>query len=292
MTLFEEIVNESLLLEKWNKVAVEKERQKLKGMPIKDQILYAIEKVRRINFRYDDKQGGGGKNYRYILPVAIGKSKAGNIVFRAFQTAGSTKRGNKKWKLFRIDRIRDINDFDFNVSTRNFRSYKQELDRLGLHNPDKGMIEIYGVSPLCGYSPDANIKDIDMPITSEPIMKNDVSTQQTSKETPQQIKQPEKQTQQFDNFQDNTYIGNKVDAPKTEPILKSQIQEPEVPVQTSEPTATQTNKIGSEPITKLDVENEKNDKDSGNEHELTTYFKDMMNRMDNLYKDENEQKEE
>ncbi|MBU1288841.1 MAG: WYL domain-containing protein [Alphaproteobacteria bacterium] len=43
---------------------------------------------------------------REIEPHALGTSKDGNILLRAFQTAGaSASNEHKDWKLFRIDRM-------------------------------------------------------------------------------------------------------------------------------------------------------------------------------------------
>ena len=82
MTLFEQILSESnLLLEKQNEVTIEK---------IKD----AIENERVVSIMYNDKQGGKGKSWRYILPVVYGELKSnGKAAIRAYETKGSTKRG-------------------------------------------------------------------------------------------------------------------------------------------------------------------------------------------------------
>lgn len=49
--------------------------------------------------------GNGHQKNRRIKPYAVGVTKKGNTVIRAFQQSGDTLRGVPKWKLFRLDRI-------------------------------------------------------------------------------------------------------------------------------------------------------------------------------------------
>ena len=97
MELFEEIVNESMLL---NELRTNRD----------DDIKKAINNVLRVRISYDDGKDkvisrAKGKRERYILPVAYGITKNGKRAIRAYQTAGSTKRGVPKWKLFLLDNI-------------------------------------------------------------------------------------------------------------------------------------------------------------------------------------------
>jgi predicted DNA-binding transcriptional regulator YafY len=57
------------------------------------------------------------KGYRTIEPYVLGRSKAGNLVLRAWQQAGATDRGNNPtrkndeipgWRLFRLDGITSL----------------------------------------------------------------------------------------------------------------------------------------------------------------------------------------
>ena len=79
MSIFKEIVNESLLTE------ISQDRDA--------DVKKAINNVLRVRISYNDKKGGKGKNERYILPVAFGLTKSGKKAIRAYQTAGSSKRG-------------------------------------------------------------------------------------------------------------------------------------------------------------------------------------------------------
>lgn len=70
-----------------------------------DQVLDAINNKSYVRIKYDDTDGKGGKGTRLIQPMAVGTTKKGFPVVRAFQVGGSSKRGAPKWKFFRLDRI-------------------------------------------------------------------------------------------------------------------------------------------------------------------------------------------
>ena len=120
-----------------------------------------------------------------------------------------------------------------------------------------------------------------------PVTKTDVNP------TTQQVQNPNivsksndfvpsktKQGTSIDNSGDKSYFSNKVEAPETEPVTKSDVQpQNNVPQTQAEP------EIGTEPVTKSDVEGETISQDN----KLTNSFKDMMNRMDNLNKDNEEE---
>lgn len=71
-------------------------------------VLDAIQNKYQVRIRYDDGQGDGAgnpKGSRVIKPFAIGTTKKGYPVVRAFQEGGGSRRGAPKWKFFRLDRI-------------------------------------------------------------------------------------------------------------------------------------------------------------------------------------------
>lgn len=73
-----------------------------------DEVMDAIDGKYHVRIRYDDGQpdnGGNTKGSRLIQPMAIGTTKKGYPVVRAFQVGGSSRRGAPKWKFFRLDRI-------------------------------------------------------------------------------------------------------------------------------------------------------------------------------------------
>lgn len=281
MGLFEEIVNESMLL---NELRTNRD----------DDIKKAINNVLRVRISYDDKKDkvisrAKGKRERYILPVAYGITKNGKRAIRAYQTAGSTKRGVPKWKLFLLDNI-----YNWSNGKKSFKEYGDTLIRLGLNTKgDKHMTKLFAITPIGNEN--VPVAKNSNPIGATPVTKTDVSP------TTQQVQNPNivsksndfvpsktKQGTSIDNSGDKSYFSNKVEAPETEPVTKSDVQpQNNVPqIQNNVPQTQKEPKIGTEPVTKSDVEGETISQDN----KLTNSFKDMMNRMDNLNKDNEEEK--
>ena len=142
MTLFEQILSEQgLLLEMTN-----------------DQnIIKAIRKALRVRMTYHDGEWDRkGKKERYILPVAYGTNDKGQAYVRAYESAGSTKRGLKQtditpngnpWKLFKVSNI-----VSWNVGDRSFKNMKDFLFDEGL-NPkgeDKAIPNMIALVPFFG----------------------------------------------------------------------------------------------------------------------------------------------
>lgn len=75
-----------------------------------DTIQDAINK-KKVCIIYYDGDEPGGRGLREIEPVALGKSKAGNLVCRAWDREGASHTGYKGeqplpgWRLFRLDKI-------------------------------------------------------------------------------------------------------------------------------------------------------------------------------------------
>lgn len=73
-----------------------------------DEVLDAIRNKYHVRISYDDgmpDNGGNPKGSRVIQPMAIGTTKKGYPVVRAFQVSGNSRRGAPKWKFFRLDRV-------------------------------------------------------------------------------------------------------------------------------------------------------------------------------------------
>lgn len=73
-----------------------------------DEVLDAINNKYHVRINYNDGKednGGNSKGTRVIQPVALGTTKKGHPVVRAFQVNGNSRRGAPKWKFFRLDRI-------------------------------------------------------------------------------------------------------------------------------------------------------------------------------------------
>ena len=73
-----------------------------------DSVLQSIRNKNKVRIKYDDNledNGGNSKGTRIIMPMAIGTTKKGYPVVRAWQEGGGSRRGVPKWKFFRLDRI-------------------------------------------------------------------------------------------------------------------------------------------------------------------------------------------
>lgn len=275
MNLFEEIVNESLLLNEINSNN-------------DDIIKKAINNVLRVRITYDDRKDrviskAKGKKTRYILPVAYGLTKNGKRAVRAYQTNGSTKRGVPKWKLFLLDNI-----INWSNGKKSFKKYGDSLIKLGLNTTgDMHMTTLYAITPI-GKENVPVAKDSN-PIDSEPITKVDVTPTTSTVQNPKIVTKSKdfvlpktKPSTSIDKTLKNDYVVNKVNAPETEPIKKDDIQHG--PVDSKPETIQQT--VTTEPITKNDIENNSG---TNTDNKLTASFKDLMNRMNNVNKYEEEE---
>jgi len=73
-----------------------------------DSVLQSIRNKNKVRIHYDDgmeDNGNNSKGTRVIMPMAIGTTKKGYPVVRAYQEGGGSRRGVPKWKFFRLDRI-------------------------------------------------------------------------------------------------------------------------------------------------------------------------------------------
>ena len=276
----------------------------------------AVNKVLRVRMTYNDKKGGKGKNERYILPVAFGLTKSGKKAIRAYETAGSTKRGltrdaahpkGNPWKMFLYDNI-----ISWSNGQKTFKQYANTLISRGLNtHGDKGMTILYAITPIA----DKNIqvaKDSE-PISPLPLAKTDVSpTNQVQNpqttNTEKFISAQDKRDASIDNTSNKSYIQNKLEAPSTQPVTKQQVSnrydlsglngrfikspynfassEPQFDINSDE-----WNKE-YEKAAKLTADNEPITKHEINpDNELTAKYNDMMSRMDKLYNDEEEKED-
>lgn len=254
-----------------------------------EKLQFAIENCRRIRITYDDKKGGKGKNTRYLLPLVYGITKNGKKAIRAFQTFGSTKRGVPKYKLFLFDNIKSIE-----VGKIKYYDYAQKLLSTGFNTAgDKSFADIYAITPLATDFNGANLANRNEPIDANPVKKQDISksTEPTKKETPiTKSQQPQQQAPKtIDNLNKTDIFKNKIEAPDTKPVSKGEIDTGENPQSQIQPTQEPTNN-GEEtaPVTKSDIEHPQINTDN----ELSNSYRDMMNRMDNLYKDDDENDED
>ena len=280
MSLFKEIVNESLLL---NELKQSRD----------DDIKKAVNKALRVRISYDDKKGGTGKKERFILPVAFGLTKSGKKAVRAYQTMGSSKRGltnppNRrkypKWKLFLVDNI-----YSWSNGSRSFMQYKDALIRMGLNtHGDKSMTTLFAITPFA--DDDVQVSKDTMPIDAKPLTKNDVTPTAKSQNpdtTEKDSFEPAviSRNKGIDNKGETSYFKNKVEAPDTAPVTKDDIGG-QVDNGVEQDAAEKMTAGDTTPITKSDIEN------GGEKEKVTSDFNDMMNRMNNLYKDNDEENED
>ena len=101
-----------------------------------DKVFDAIVNKYYVRIKYDDgirDNGTNSKGSRVIQPVAIGTTKKGYHVVRAFQPNGNSRRGAPKWKFFRLDRItswRPMRNMRFNAPPDDsFGEYNRTGDR-------------------------------------------------------------------------------------------------------------------------------------------------------------------
>lgn len=287
MTLFEEIINENELL---NEITSNRDND----------IKKAINNVLRVRISYDDKKKhpikhegqiippNKGKKERFILPVAYGLTKNGKRAIRAYQTTGSSKRGTPKWKLFLLDNI-----YSWSTGKKSFKQFGDTLIRLGLNTKgDKHMTTLFAITPIGGENV-AVAKDSN-PIAPTPITKNDVTptaklqSPETLKKSNEFVSSKEKQHTDIDIDNKNRYTNSKVNAPETEPVLKTDISPNYDSVANNDSVSEpQNTSYKTEPITKDDV----NGTESVENNKLSNSFKDMTQRMDDLYQDnEDEEK--
>ena len=300
MDLFEEIVNETFLIDE---------------SVSRDSVRNAIEGMHPVWITYNDEQGGGGKNRRLIYPVAYGLTTKGNEVIRAFQPQGSSKRGlttppnNReypKWKYFRLDRIK----FWRTVSSQTYTDDGMEGFDEG---DDKSMSKVYLIAPIGGakyipkQKPDIGYK----PITKQDV--ENIPTEEEPEETPEvtPIQQPRRYTarqvvnnlinriktfggkvkdmftsknqqKNLDNTEntDNFTQNNNLTAPDTEPVTKQDVEQTVNNQPSTQTQSQQVPKPNDEPVSKEEVGTE----ETVDNNKLTNSFKDMMSRMNNLEK--------
>jgi predicted DNA-binding transcriptional regulator YafY len=89
-------------------------QESLKGLICEIASLDSVQRAvnnRNVVAIYYDGDEPGGKGIREVEPVALGKSKAGNLVMRGWDREGSSHTAYKGeqplpgWRLFRLDKI-------------------------------------------------------------------------------------------------------------------------------------------------------------------------------------------
>lgn len=117
-------------------------------------VLDAIQNKYQVRIRYDDGQGaaaGNPKGSRVIKPFAIGTTKKGYPVVRAFQEGGGSRKGAPNWKFFRLDRITSWipmkNKKFFEAPPSSFGEYNRTSDKTMGTFYDNAKVDNF-ISPL------------------------------------------------------------------------------------------------------------------------------------------------
>ena len=104
-----------------------------------DDLQRAIKNLDVITITYDGDEPGG-KGYRTVYPVCLGRSKSGNLVLRAYDIEGASHRASlglkplPSWRMFRIDKT-----FTFNRNGEKFSELPADYNP----NGDKSMSRVF-----------------------------------------------------------------------------------------------------------------------------------------------------
>ena len=270
----------------------------------------AVENMHPAHIVYNGPSDGGNGE-RVIYPVAYGVSTAGNLVVRAFQPQGSTSSEVPAWKFFRLDRIGRW-DTD-NSETFNPAELKGFND-----NGDEQIDTLYAYSPIGQEKPQQTQpseptkqnkpEEPEAPekvITSHPVSKREVDNGGADKSTESErynytgndaiqdilrtsnpkISQPmDKEIQQnidkLPGNPDNT--PEAIPVRDSVPVTKSEVggnNEPDINAQQNNTEIP----VNDGPITDDDVESQDIDRKNGGL--LAESFRDLLRRMNGLYKD-------
>lgn len=262
---------------------------------LSDKINNAISNMKPAIINYNS----GGENLatgeRTIYPIAYGLSKANNPVVRAFEPKGDTVRGVPAWKFFRVDRILSWNNVDnerFNPQTL------QGVNKSG----DMLMTKVYNISPFGGgihvnrsnefitIGPDAIKKqDIEQP----EINKDDNKTYSTDNIINDILRNMEKNhDKSVDNTYANMYTNNNntqvdtINAPETKPITKQELGDEQQVDDTTSNDGNASTPNETKPVYKDEIENGNDSEENKpqNDNKFVNFFKNLTNRMNNLYK--------
>ncbi len=114
-----------------------------------DDLQRAIKNLDVITITYDGDEPGG-KGYRTVYPVCLGRSNAGNLVLRAYDIEGASHRASlglkplPSWRMFRVDKT-----FTFNRTGETFNELPADYNP----NGDKSMTQVY-INAKLGQTPE------------------------------------------------------------------------------------------------------------------------------------------
>jgi hypothetical protein len=166
--------NEKYIIDN-NDVKYQVKKLRLTEWVSRDNVYSAIQ-GKDVVFIYYAGDGTVNKGYRTIEPFVLGRSKAGNLVLRAWQQGGATDSGNNPsrkndeipgWRLFRLDGITSL--------VKTLRKFDTDATFLATNRPhynpkDSQLSEIMiAIEPIkqgiINVSGDTSIKKPDVVIT-------------------------------------------------------------------------------------------------------------------------------
>jgi hypothetical protein len=178
-----------------------------------DEVLDAIHNRRYVRIKYDDEKPpmkgidkGNPKGSRVIMPMAIGTTKAGNPVVRAFQWNGNSRRGAPKWKFFRLDRITSWKPFkkQFTAPPDDLYNYTGDRSMLSFIDNAKFNFNTQGDIDTARQSdkltaPKVSVKNTQGPIAGPQQLKKNVYTSQPNSKKYAQVSKNIDQTPKKDD---------------------------------------------------------------------------------------------
>lgn len=275
MSLLREILEEAFLLREDASV---------------DAITNAITNMHPVRITYNGPTGMG-TGERLIYPVAYGISTAGNPVVRAFQPQGSTSSEVPSWKFFRIDRIKSWN----NDNSKTFDP--AELN--GFNDKGDEQIEtLYAISPIGNAQPERRPEKPEEPekiVTGHPVRKGEVDNGGADKNTEREyytandavrdiLRTSNPKIGQTQDKNIDKVAGQDYNSKETQPVRDAvPVTKTDVdPNAENEPSERNPDLYGNDgPVMKADLEPKKDT--------LAGSFKDMTDRMNGLYNDEEEE---
>lgn len=162
-----------------------------------DEVLDAIHNRYHVRINYDDgmeDNGGGSKGTRIIQPFAVGTTKRGYPVVRAFQVNGNSRRGGLKWKFFRLDRITSWrpmrNKKFFNPPDSSFGEYnltgdktmRTFIDNAKFPDMEDTLNRVRAMRQSSSNAPKVSTKNVSGPIAANQQWKKNVYTSQPNSE--------------------------------------------------------------------------------------------------------------
>lgn len=180
-----------------------------------EKVLDAIHNKYYVRIRYDDGGDDHGvgdpKGSRVIQPFAIGRTKKGNPVVRAFQIDGNSRKGAPNWKFFRLDRIKSWrpmpNKHFFSTPNDMYGAYNKFGDKLMNPFMDNAkfddttdpLVAARNARMQAASAPKVSTKNIQGPITANQQWKKNVFTSQPNSKKYQDIAREVEKSSYDDN---------------------------------------------------------------------------------------------